>query len=135
MSDRIRTTHAALLRQAEPRLDFFALYPARIVAQDGDVLDVMPDDPRMPPLRAPIRLGIPNATCKVTPGSRVLIGFENADPSKPIATLWDSSTIIELVIADGTAGAARVGDRVVGTAGPYTVNAQIVSGSTKVRIG
>lgn len=51
-------------------------------------------------------------TVKVVAGARVLLGFEAGDPARPVATLWESGSITELVVNGATTGAARSGDSV-----------------------
>jgi hypothetical protein len=60
----------------------------------------------------PIRYGIPGVVAKVAAGGRVLVGFENGDPSRPVAELWDNASLVELSFAGGTHAVAREGDSV-----------------------
>lgn len=87
----------ALVRAETTRIDFLAYYPAVVKAQNSDLsLELEPDDKRIPAMsKVPIRFGIPAVTCKVNAGSRVLMGFAGGDPSKPVATTWEGSTIME----------------------------------------
>jgi hypothetical protein len=86
------------------RLDCSGSYPARVVSQAGDdSLEVLIDDERLrgDGLRSvPIRLGIPGARCEVAKGARVRVHFDEQDPSKPFAALWDTNladvTVIEI---------------------------------------
>lgn len=77
------------------RLDYSAAYPARVVNQSGDdTLEVIIDDERMRGegiKRVPIRLGIPGARCEVANNARVRVMFDEQDPSKPFAALWDTN--------------------------------------------
>ena len=114
MFDRIKGPLAEFVRAITARIDWFALYPCRVVAQNADkTLELQPDNTRVPSVsKVPIRLGIPNATVTVTAGSRVHLGFEGGDPTKPYAALWGPSTVTELVIGssaqDFVAHAAKV---------------------------
>ena len=140
------------------RLDYLAFYEAKVIAQNGDgSLELRGDDPRIGDLsHVAIRLGIPGITVRTTPGARVLVGFEDGDPQKPMASFWDSGGILEVRLG-GTAPVARVGDPVQFTlpsapipitgicpAGPFTgflttppkpVTGKITTGSTKVKAG
>jgi hypothetical protein len=142
------------------QVDYLAAYKCKVVFQNGDgTLELQPDDPRIPPLsNVPIFYGIPGVTATIKAGSRVLLEFANGDPSNRIATVWEKSSVSELVLtADtvtvnattvtvgsgsssvslGAAGAlvAREGDQVIGTAGPYPIIAQIgpPTGNTQVK--
>jgi hypothetical protein len=123
----------AAVQRIMRRVDYFALYPSRVVQQLADgTLDLTPEDNRLAPMQAvPVRLGLPGATVKVSAGARVLLGFEAGDPARPVATLWESGTVTELAITAGTvrfnggdASVARVGDAT--TSHSHTV---VVTGS------
>lgn len=118
------------------KLDALALYPARVVQQTGNFVEVVADDarlPGMPPL--PIYSGTPGVTAEVPEGTRVLIGFTSGDLSKPFVAMWESiSPKPEKVVVDADEiklganallGVARIGDSV----GPYV----ITSASTTVK--
>jgi hypothetical protein len=112
-ADRIKGGLEAFVRSLLHRVDYFALYPAKVVAQNADgTLELQPDDTRIPPhSQVPIRLGIPGATVKVVAGGRVLLGFAGGRPDAPIATLWEGTTVTEIAIAGTTVklGAATLG--------------------------
>lgn len=105
--DAVARVVAALTR----RLDYQSLYPATVVAQDGDgTLHLTPDDPRVPGCRGvPIRHGLPGVRVKVPTGARVLLTYEGGDPRAPVATLWDAPSVAELTVNGGTHPAARRG--------------------------
>ncbi len=107
------------------RLDYLALYPARVVQQTADgKLDLIPDDDRRLPhfQGVPIVLGVPGVTVTVLAGARVLLGFASGDPEKPQAWLWELQTAVvsELRLDAATirfntgsgSSIARVGDTV-----------------------
>lgn len=108
--DRIkRALFEAIEAVLGPRIDRCALYPGRIVSRTGGgpggdpySLEVQLDDPRWPPLtRVPLRPPIPGARVAPVPGSRVHVGWEEADPTKPYALpVWGTSERPELVIVD-----------------------------------
>lgn len=82
------------LIKRETQTDYFALYPARVAAQNADgTLEVKLDSPAMPGMsKLPIRHGLPGVTSiEVQTGARVLVGFEGAQPSKPFACLWEGA--------------------------------------------
>lgn len=133
-SDRLKRALQGFIRATIPQVDYLAFYPAKVVSQAGDFsLDLIPDDTRLPSLqRVPLRLGLPGVTAKVAPGSYVLLFFERGDPAAPAAALWQSSSLLELVItattkitvnapiidlADASAPVLRVGDVVTVTTG------------------
>jgi len=122
--DRVKGPLASFVRSLFPRLVYLGKWPSVVVQQSADgLLELRPDDESMPPLvGVPIRLGIPGASVKVASGSRVLLGFEQGDPRKPVAELWDASTATELrlngatiILNGGSASVARVGDSVSAT--------------------
>jgi len=107
----VRIVERALRRL---RFGFLRLVTGKGVSQNADgSLQVQPDDANYPPTNpAPYRLGVPGMKVKVAPGAQCLISYENSDPGRPVVTAWGPATLQELVIAEGSMGAARVGDAV-----------------------
>ena len=94
-------------------------YPSTVVTQNGDgTLQLRPDsdDVRGAGLdRVPVRLGMPGFRARVQAGARVRLAFDDGDPSRPYAALWDESsgnvTSVEF-IPDGVGSPlCRVGDQ------------------------
>lgn len=147
LSDRVKGALEAFVVRLMAKYDYAALYPCTVVAQNGDgTLDLRPDASTIPaPTNVPLRLGIPGVAVKVASGSRVLLGFENADPQRPVATVWELSSLKEITITASTkvsvqapqiqlAGGrqvARVGDlvQVICTAPGVPAIGQIITGS------
>jgi hypothetical protein len=102
--DRMKDGLAAWVRSLFSRLDYLALYPSRVVSQNGDgTLELQPDDPRLPGLSGvPVRLGLPGTTVEVQAGARVLLGFEAGDPARPVATLWEGGPLAKLTVVAAT---------------------------------
>lgn len=107
--DRISASFNKLVRGIVAPTDYHALYPARVVSQNADgTLELQPDLSKIPPLsKVPIRTGIPGVTVKLSAGARVLLGFENGDPKRYYAGLWDTATLVELVVNGGAIGLAK----------------------------
>ena len=134
-----KTWLAAIIEIVMRRVDYHACYVARVVAQTADgALEVIPDNTAIPPMTGvSIRYGIPGVSAKVKAGARVLVGFEGGDPSRPIATVWESAAVTELRItsetkvvvdcpsvelgAEGGAPLARLGDVVESVLPPITL--------------
>ncbi|HEU4403797.1 MAG TPA: hypothetical protein VFS43_00675 [Polyangiaceae bacterium] len=85
-------------------VDYLALYPARVAAQNVDgSLELVPDDPRFKGLsRVAIRPGLPAVTLEIEKDSRVLFGFEGGDRSRPYASIWDASVVKSMTIRAAT---------------------------------
>lgn len=102
-TERLRRSLRALTR--ESRIDYLALYSARVLIDHGDMrLDLEPDDTRLPMMvRVPLRVFLPGAYVRVRAGSRVLLGFEGSDPAKPVAYLWEAggTIIVEITTVAG----------------------------------
>src|SRR5947199_8556008 len=83
-----------------PHMDYLASYPATAVTQNGDgTLEIQPDDSRLPSLSSvPIRYGVPGVSAQIANGGRVLLAFAGGDPAKPIATVWESSSVLSLAV-------------------------------------
>jgi hypothetical protein len=114
--DRMKGALLALARAAVPGIDYLGKYTAKVVKQSGQKFDVQPDDDRLTGLTdVRLRNGIPGLSVQVTPGSYVLVGWENGDPRKPYVSLWDGGeSVTEITIAatmvnvGGTGGKALV---------------------------
>lgn len=76
------------------RIDYLALYPSKVYSQAADkTLQVFPDNPKIPKMAGVVlRTPFPQCTVEVAAGTRVLLGFEAGDPSKPYCSLWEGST-------------------------------------------
>jgi hypothetical protein len=112
-------------------VDFFAQYAATVIAQNADgTLELQPDDPRLPGLSGvPIRYGVPGLAAKVAPASRVLVGFEAGSPAHPIATVWESASIISLTFDGNPATPMPIARAAIDTCGPWP----ILGGNLKVK--
>ncbi len=140
-----------LLGRLTRRVDYTALWPARVVAQRGDgTLDLVPDSPRVAPCQ-----GVPYRTLRglsvdVPAGARVLLGYEGGDPARPYALAWELGDAT-VRVNGGSTRAAREGDSVSVTlpigalippaspggplpAAPLTLTGTITSGTTALRL-
>jgi hypothetical protein len=149
----------AIVDQLDPLRKFRGVYEYRIVQQHGNRLDLqcvrvltgMPDL-----LRVPVRPGVPGTSATYALGSRVAVGFLDADPGRPYVHSFEDpdgagflASILNL--AGGGAAVGRVGDSIqisvnewnaaTPVAGMTAVtisspmNGNISSGSSKVTCG
>lgn len=90
----------AMVRKEVARLDYLALYPAKVLADHGNnTYDLEPFDVRLPKLvKVPLAQPIPGITIKVAAGARVLLGFTSGNPSAPRVTLWETSENVTIVL-------------------------------------
>lgn len=107
---------AMVERIVGPRLDYLAVYPAKLVQQIGDVVDVLCDDARIGHVRCRLLYGTPITSVTLKQGCRLHVGFEGGDPTKPWAGLWGEGDAT-LSFGGGSQGVARVGDAVFVTIG------------------
>lgn len=137
------------------KIDYLASYTCKVVSQNSDgTLELIPDDVRLSPMsNVPIYYGIPGVVSKVNPGSRCLVAFAGGDPRGKMVTGWPASSVSEMTlqatetnlstgigstinigsidpssainIGGATALVARMGDQVIGTAGPFPLAAMI----------
>jgi hypothetical protein len=96
MLDRLTDPLEHIVKGMVPNVDYFAWYRARVVreslsATTGKMtVDVLPDDARIPPMSGVhLKLGLPATQVQITPGAYVQVGWENGDPAKPQASMWD----------------------------------------------
>ena len=105
--DRIKRSLASFIDAIMSRVDYHAMYPAKVVSQSGTTVDVVVDDARFGSItKVPLRTFAPDVVITVSPNARVLIGFENGKPSEPYAALWQSGAIVSVAIAGDTDAAA-----------------------------
>jgi hypothetical protein len=95
---------------------FLGQYVCTVEGQDADgLLSLMPEDEKVRGNGingVPIKVGLPGFKVKVPNGARVLLGWENGDPKKPYAALFDPNSVTEIQFADGSQAIARQGDLV-----------------------
>ncbi len=105
---RERAKRALRLLTRPEELDYALLYPSTVLKDHGDMhLDLRPDNAALPDLvRVPLRLFLPGAYVRVRPQGRVLLGFEEANPARPVAYLWEAGAVA--VVEVRTAGGRRV---------------------------
>jgi hypothetical protein len=88
------------------RIDWFGSYPCTVISQSGDLetVEVKPDSTKLAdlPPGVPIRWGIAGVKCRLSNGSRVLVSFEEGDPSKPYVSMWQNSTSEEIQLGDAS---------------------------------
>ena len=109
---RLRAAIREIVR-AEVRDLTYALWrPCTVVSQSGDLLDLRPDDDHVaPPTGVPYRT-LPGVRLTIPAGTRVLLGYEGADPRRPVALLAEYSVVTRLAVNGATTKAARDGEAV-----------------------
>lgn len=108
--ERWRQNFAAIIENLVGRkIDYLKLYPAVVVAQNSDgSLQLIADDPKVRGdghNNVRVRHGLPGISVTVSQGARVRLGFEEGDPSKPFAALFDTDAafvVINLGLAANT---------------------------------
>jgi hypothetical protein len=111
---RLRAALAAIVRAETRRVDYLALHPATVLSQDGagGPLDLRPDTEALPPPQAvPLRV-VNGVRLTIPAGTRVLLGYEAGDPSKPYATLGPFADVTRFAVNGASTKAAREGDDV-----------------------
>ncbi len=102
-----------IVRRITRRVDFCALYPARVLSQNANgTLELAPESETLPAMQAVPYRTLPGVALTVPAGSRVLLGFEDADPARPVALLWELGTVTRLAVNGSNTRAAREGDDV-----------------------
>lgn len=122
-----------IIRRVMRRVDYCALYPARVLSQNADgTLELAPESESLPPMSAVRYRTLAGVSLTVPAGSRVLLGFEDADPARPVALLWELGTVTRLAVNGSTTRAARDGESV--TAG-VTMATWMAAVTTKLNTG
>lgn len=93
------------------------MWPADVVSQHSDgTLELKPLDSEISGFgldNVPIRYGIPGTKATVSSGTRVRVGFDGGDPSRPFAALWDSGSVTLLTLGDGTSDFVALANQVL----------------------
>ena len=111
---RLTAAFDGMVRRATRRMDFHAVYPGRVVAQRADgTLDVVADSPDVQLPRAIRYRTLPGLAVTVPAGTRVAVGFEQGDPARPYAGLWELGDVTHWKLDGGTHRAAREGHATV----------------------
>jgi hypothetical protein len=90
-------------------------YVCEVQSQDGMTVDLKPEDDKIAGAglsAVPLRTGVPGFTFEVAQGARVLLAFDNGDPGKPFAALFDPGSIVSATFGEGSQAVARQGDLV-----------------------
>lgn len=99
------------------RIDYSRMYTAVVSKQNGDgSLQLLVDNDKVRGTghnNVPLRLGLPGMSAQLLVGARVRVGFEDGDPSKPFAALFDTdAAFVSISFAKGSQAMARQGDLV-----------------------
>jgi hypothetical protein len=115
--DRLKEDLAAFIRWVMRDATYLGQYVCTVQGQDADgLLQLLPDEEKVrgDGLGAvKIKVGLPGFEVKVPVGARVLLGWEDGNPKKPYAALFDPSSVTSIAFADGTQAVARQGDLVI----------------------
>jgi hypothetical protein len=145
-TSRALTAFRRLLEQLDPDRRFRGVYEYRVASIEGARVNLEPVrvSTGMPPLpRVEVRPGIPGARADLPDGSRVLVGFIDASPGRPVVVGFEDAEgdgfvptrlaldALTIELGEGALlGAARLTDAVV--AGPF--GGAITGCSAKTRI-
>lgn len=90
-----------LIRSATRRVDYYALYSAVVNTDNGDeTCDLTPEDRRLPSMsKIPKLYGVPGTTSTLAAGSKVLLCFQNGDPSRPCIVQYGTGAPTKVVLA------------------------------------
>ena len=122
-----------IIRRVTRRVDYCALYPARVLSQNADgTLELAPESETLPPMGAVPYRTLAGVSLTVPAGLRVLLGFEDADPARPVVLLWELGTVTRLAVNGATTRAAREGDDV---AAGVAMTAWMTAVTTKLNTG
>jgi hypothetical protein len=93
--DRLKGAFTALAGPVPTAL-YQNLYRARVLKQHANLkrLDLQADAVEIPPLsNIPLRIGVPGLDATLAPGHSLLLGWENGQPDRPYASLWEPGTL------------------------------------------
>lgn len=111
--DRLRRALRAVVANTDPLRAYGHLYRALVVGMSDDCqrVDLLPVDDMLPEMSAvPLKTGVPGLTAKVAVGAYVLVGWEDRNPQRPFAALWDRPSGVREPDASGEAD-GRTGEK------------------------
>lgn len=130
-ADRIKGALQRLVQAFTSRIDYLALYPARVVSQSGQTVELHPNDARIPDLTdVPLWHGLPGVEVEVENGANVLLGFRGGDPTRPFAMLWQAESLRTLTLTATGEVSISCNEASVSARGDVSVEAK---GSAKVK--
>jgi hypothetical protein len=101
--DRLRGALAALVQQLTGHTDYHAVYLAEVRGQNPDfTVELRPESPKLGDFSRVALRGLPGVQVRVKQGARVLLGFENGDPSRPYAALFNADSLQEIIVTAQT---------------------------------
>jgi hypothetical protein len=92
-SDRLKAPFVGIVQALTGKYDYSGVFAGRVSKQNPTTyaVDVVLDSQSLPdPVNVDIRGAAPGMRVKVAPGTRVGIVYDNQDPSKPKATLFEA---------------------------------------------
>jgi hypothetical protein len=106
----------AIVRETFPNYDFHGLYRYRVVQMavgrvDLQAVNKAPGLPNVLPV--PIHAGMAGLSAELTPGSIVLVEFEEGDPGKPRVTHFSAKNepgFLPVSVSLDATGAVRIGE-------------------------
>jgi hypothetical protein len=142
-----RESLAKFIRWVTRNTKYLGTYACTVQGQSGNLLDLLPDDESIAGKGlsgVSIRHGLPGCTVSVRTGARVLLAFENGDPTKPYAALWSEGDITSVSLGYGGAKpVSGAGDTVyivlpftpvAASAVPFPVTGVVQTGNAKVLV-
>jgi len=102
-TDPLHAGLASYIKETMRFVDYFAHYPCEVALQRSDgSLDVYPDSDRLPPLTSvPLRVPVGGTSLVVNAKDRVTVIFENADPTRYSAQLYEPGNPTRLLALKG----------------------------------
>lgn len=143
--------YRAIFDSLYPRLRYLGVYEYRVVSLSDEKLNlqIVKSSARLPDLRrVPIRPGVAGTRLRPAMGSRVLVGFVDADPSRPVVLGFEEygsetfehqelylSDADDVAVADPTGRILRWGDVVnfPGSPGPAPLMPAVPVSVSRVR--
>ncbi|MBA2724292.1 MAG: hypothetical protein H0U56_15670 [Methylibium sp.] len=115
---------ARFIRWVMRDVTYSKFYPCEVQRQDAEgLVDLLPDDESIRGsglAGIQLRHGLPGWTVQVATGARVLLGFDNGDPRKPYAALWEPGSVLGISFDGGSRPVTHLG-ALVTCGGPGTV--------------
>lgn len=99
--DRLTKYLIRIIESATSKYDYYGMYWAKVVAFNlgSQQADLAPNDPRLPTMAGiPFRGGLPATVLDVVPGTSLLVGWENGDPTRPFCMGWGGGEAVHKIV-------------------------------------
>lgn len=100
-----------IIQSVTSGIDYYTTYSAKVISQNGNNVDVQPQDTRIAGLQnIPIKIGVAGMSVSLVPGAIVQLGWDGGNKDKPYVTSFQSESITNLTITTQAGDSITIGN-------------------------